>query len=231
MCPIRVVYFVGLDALGHYTKSLMNVIDDSLELVRRVRAGDEAAADALFHRYLSRLIDLARSRLSRKMARRLDAEDVVQSAYRSFFLNIRHGRYQLTYSGDLWRLLAAITIHKVRRQVRRHTAEKRSVDLEESGVLELILETQGDGAAGPTPEEAATLVDELQQVLAGLAPLYRRIFEYRLQDRSIEEVARRAGCSERTVHRALAIVRQRLESRLLSRATGTAPSEGDAPGL
>ena len=206
----------------------MNVIDDSLELVRRVRAGDETAADALFHRYLERLIDLARSRLSRKMARRLDAEDVVQSAYRSFFLNIRHGRYQLLFSGDLWRLLAAITIHKVRRQVRRHTAEKRSVDLEESGILELILESQREGARMPTPDEAATLVDELQQVLAGLSPLYRRIFEFRLQDRSVEEVARRAGCSERTAHRALAIVRQQLESRLLARATGQPAAENDA---
>lgn len=206
----------------------MNVIDDSLELVRRVRAGDETAAEALFHRYLERLIDLARSRLSRKMARRLDAEDVVQSAYRSFFLNIRHGRYQLLFSGDLWRLLAAITIHKVRRQVRRHTAEKRSVDLEESGILELILESQREGARMPTPDEAATLVDELQQVLAGLSPLYRRIFEFRLQDRSVEEVARRAGCSERTAHRALAIVRQQLESRLLARATGQPAAENDA---
>jgi RNA polymerase sigma-70 factor (ECF subfamily) len=206
----------------------MNAIDDSLELVRRVRAGDETAADALFHRYLERLIDLARSRLSRKMARRLDAEDVVQSAYRSFFLNIRHGRYQLQFSGDLWRLLAAITIHKVRRQVRRHTAEKRSVDLEESGVLELILESQREGARMPTPDEAATLVDELQQVLAALSPLYRQIFEYRLQDRSVEEVARRAACSERTAHRALAIVRQQLETRLLARATGQPPAENDA---
>jgi RNA polymerase sigma-70 factor (ECF subfamily) len=207
---------------------MMNAIDDSLELVRRVRAGDETAADALFHRYLERLIDLARSRLSRKMARRLDAEDVVQSAYRSFFLNIRHGRYQLQFSGDLWRLLAAITIHKVRRQVRRHTAEKRSVDLEESGVLELILESQREGARMPTPDEAATLVDELQQVLAGLSPLYRQIFEYRLQDRSVEDVARRAACSERTAHRALAIVRQQLEARLLAPVTGRPAPENEA---
>jgi RNA polymerase sigma factor (sigma-70 family) len=206
----------------------MNAIDDSLELVRRVRAGDESAADALFHRYLERLIDLARSRLSRKMARRLDAEDVVQSAYRSFFLNIRHGRYHLDFSGDLWRLLAAITIHKVRRQVRRHTAEKRSVDLEESGVLELILEGQRDLPQMPTPAEAATLVDELQQVLAGLSPLYRQIFEYRLQDRSVEDVARRAACSERTAHRALAIVRQQLEARLLARATSQPAAENEA---
>ena len=35
-------------------------------------------------------------------------------------------------SGDLWRLLAAITINKLRKQVERHTADKRSPAHEQS---------------------------------------------------------------------------------------------------
>ena len=61
------------------------VDDESIELLDRVRQGDEQAATELFDRYVERLIRLAQSRLSAKLRRRVDAEDVVQSVYRSFF--------------------------------------------------------------------------------------------------------------------------------------------------
>ncbi len=94
--------------------------DESIELLSRVRQGDEQAASDLFDRYVERLIKLARSRLSAKLQRRVDPEDVVQSAYRSFFSHAQDGRYQLHKSGDLWRLLAAITVNKVAvTQIRR----------------------------------------------------------------------------------------------------------------
>ncbi len=57
--------------------------DESIELLSRIRQGDEQAATDLFERYVERLIRLAQSRLSAKLQRRIDAEDVVQSVYRS----------------------------------------------------------------------------------------------------------------------------------------------------
>src|SRR5262249_16649412 len=59
--------------------------DTSAELLSRWRKGDEEAASALFRRYAEQLIVLARGHLSEKLAHRLDPQDVVQSAYRSFF--------------------------------------------------------------------------------------------------------------------------------------------------
>ena len=46
----------------------------------------------LFNRYAGRLTALARLRLSHAVAARVDAEDVVQSAYRSFFVLARNGK-------------------------------------------------------------------------------------------------------------------------------------------
>ncbi len=77
--------------------------EDSKELLDRYRHGDDVAADALYQRYADRLLTLARSRLSRQLARRIDAEDVVQSAYRSFFIHARHGEFTADCEGDLWR--------------------------------------------------------------------------------------------------------------------------------
>src|SRR5712671_3363960 len=102
----------------------------SLVLLEQFRGGDDIAAEALFNRYFQRLTLLARSRLSPRLARRTDPEDVVLSVYRSFFIDARAGRFTLTRGGDLWRLLASITKHKLLRQNRYHGAERRSVDLE-----------------------------------------------------------------------------------------------------
>src|SRR5436305_1291848 len=97
-----------------------NAADEAAALVARWRAGDQQAAAELFRRYADRLIALARSRLSARLARRIDPEDVVQSAYRSFFGDTRAGRYDVGRAGDLWQLLVTITLHKVQLQVKRN---------------------------------------------------------------------------------------------------------------
>ena len=102
----------------------------SLVLLERFRGGDELAAEALFARYFERLTSLARSRLSTRLARRTDPEDIVLSVYRSFFVEAREGRYTLGRGGDLWRLLSSITRHKLLRQARHQSADRRSVDAE-----------------------------------------------------------------------------------------------------
>src|SRR5947199_272083 len=102
----------------------------SAELLERYRRHDEAAAEALFCRYAERLTRLARVRLSRRLAARVDTEDVVLSAYRSFFVLARAGGVALRQSGDLWRLLVRITLRKVCRSARRHRADCRSVERE-----------------------------------------------------------------------------------------------------
>jgi DNA-directed RNA polymerase specialized sigma24 family protein/tRNA A-37 threonylcarbamoyl transferase component Bud32 len=183
----------------------------SAELLARYRRRDEAAAEELFRRYAERLTRLARSRLSAAVAARLDAEDVVQSAYRSFFVLARDGEILLRESGDLWRLLVRITLRKVYRGVRRHRADCRSVGREspwsdetEAGVL----------SREPTPAAAAALVDELRGVLAPLEPVQRRMIEMHLQGHEIEVIAAEVCRSPRTVRRTLAALGAELERRL-----------------
>src|SRR5690242_9456367 len=53
------------------------------DLMARLRAGDDAAAAALFQRFATRLIALARGRLDGLVRRKVDPEDVVQSVFRS----------------------------------------------------------------------------------------------------------------------------------------------------
>lgn len=188
--------------------------NESAELLERFRAGDERAAEQLFNRFAGRLIALAASKLSEKLARRLDAEDVVQSAYRSFFRGARDGRYVLQRSGELWSLLVSITLHKLQHQAERHTAGKRGVDREETpeaadscrGLSAFAL------ARDPSPLEAAALADEVESVLCRLEPRHRSILELRLQGHNLEEIAAQVKCSERTVRRVLEEVKGRMET-------------------
>src|SRR5262249_18694472 len=118
-----------MDTRREKSRRRISVMSDvpSTELLERYRRHDAAAAEELFRRYAERLVRLARSRLSRKLATRVDAEDVVLSAYRSFFL-LALEEVPLQQSGDLWRLLVRITLRKVYRNARRHQADCRSVD-------------------------------------------------------------------------------------------------------
>src|SRR5207248_8075238 len=131
-------------------------------------------------RYFQRLTALARSRLSPRLAQRTDPEDIALSVYRSFFVDARGGHYRLSRGGDLWRLLAAIAKHKLLRQARSQTADRRSVELEVP-IDRIDEENLAGRRYEPTPEDAAALADELELVARGLDPFGRRVLELRLQ--------------------------------------------------
>ncbi|QDU28091.1 RNA polymerase sigma factor [Anatilimnocola aggregata] len=176
---------------------------ESAHLLKRCEAGDSSAEQALFKRYVARLTLLARSRLSRRLASRVDPEDVVLSAYRSFFVAARHQHFDLQRSGDLWRLLVQITLAKVYDQAERHHAQRRDVRREvpaedgttaSAGWLPAI-------ARDPSPAEVAQAIDELERLLAALPEIGGQILQLRLQGYRQDEIAEQVGCSERTVRR------------------------------
>jgi RNA polymerase sigma-70 factor (ECF subfamily) len=189
--------------------------DGSAKLVDRWRAGDQAAATALWERYAVRLLALVRKRLSGKLAQHIDPEDVVQSAYRCFFASARAGRYLLHHSGDLWRLLVAITLHRLHHHTRHQRAGKRAVALEQSFGQERELSRLQIHklARGPSHEDAVALADELQRVLKRLVPLQRRMVEMRLQGYSLDEIGAATERNERTVRRVLKMVERHLKQR------------------
>ena len=188
----------------------------SVELMKRLETGDEAAAQELFDRFVGRLLALAGSRLSAVMKRRVAPEDIVQSAYRSFFRNVEQKKYAVGQPGQLWGLLAAITINKVRDHAKFHSAQKRNISAEQSmntsrscfGLVPASLLNE------PTIDEAVELQEQLQIILESLPKLKREIFELFLQNQSPEEIASQVRRSLRTVRRTLDEIRKQLENQL-----------------
>ncbi|QDU49458.1 protein kinase domain-containing protein [Gimesia panareensis] len=203
---------------------------NSQQLLQMYQAGRNEAATVIFDRYVARLTALAHSRIGSKLRRRVDAEDIVQSAYRSFFVHAQQDEYQVNQAGDLWRLLAGITLHKLYGQIEKHTAARRSIDHEAPTDLPLTAATLPEAS----PEEAVAIVEELRLVFRDLQPEERLVLTASLQGQENSEISRTIEKSERTVRRLLASARRKVEQRLLhSDATAvkssTSEVEHDAP--
>lgn len=188
---------------------------NSIDLIVGCRDGDEDAARGIFVRYVGELVSLAQRRMSAKISKRVDPEDVVQSAFRTFFRHAKEGHFELEDGHDLWQLLAGITMNKVRQSIEFHTAQKRHIDAEASpspGTDHADLLIEGL-SRDPSPEAAAIVTDEIDAVMHDMDADKRRMVELRLEGYQLEEIAAETARAERTVRRTLKTVRDRLEER------------------
>lgn len=183
--------------------------DTSQQLFQEFVDGSNDAAEAIFNRYLQRLTSLARMRLSERIARKIDPDDIVLSAYRSFFIGARQGRFEVGRGGDLWRLLVSITMHKLHHQVAAFHAQKRHVSKEDSNQDPTFVPSRD-----PTPDEVVAATDELEAILSALPPLTQRIVELRMQGETLQEIATDVGRTERTVRRLLETAKDLFRQRL-----------------
>ncbi|MGA7698057.1 MAG: LuxR family transcriptional regulator, partial [Thermoguttaceae bacterium] len=81
-------------------------------IVSRLQAVTDSMAADMDDRYRQRLCQLVEREMNRRFRRREDPEDVVQSAFRTFYRRNAQGEFRIDFSTDLWRLLETITRHK-----------------------------------------------------------------------------------------------------------------------
>jgi RNA polymerase sigma-70 factor (ECF subfamily) len=189
-------------------------MDGDATLMQRFRDGDQDAAAQLFERYVGKLVGLAQRNLSSQLGRRIDAEDVVQSAFRSFFRGTRDGRFYLEPGQDLWRLLAVITVTKLKKQVEFHTAAKRDFQQERNPDPDDSRTAGGRAIEEPSPADSLALVEQVERISVQLGRDQQRIFAMRLEGHQVEEIGAAIGISERTVRRVL----DKIKSLLLKQA-------------
>lgn len=189
------------------------------------RQGDEDAARQIVENYLDRLLLLARRRLSQRLASRVDAEDIVQSVFRTFFHRLKEGKFVFAEQDDLCKLLMRITLHKTLRQVAFHKAAKRDPGMETAQGEHHREQLLALLDAEPTPEATVAFCDQLEHFLAQLRPQERQILELRLQGFTNEEIAQKLGLYDRKIRRVLEHVRVVAEKEGLNLAA--ARHEGD----
>src|SRR3954447_4728740 len=176
-------------------------------LVRRFRAGEQDAATALYKRYAERFQRLAQRNTALDLTRRFDADDVVQSVFRTFFRRVQSGLYDLPAGDELWRLLLVISLNKIRTLAVFHRAQKRSVGATvapDTALLGQLADETSDNLA------VASLKMVIGEVLEDLPEVQQTIIVRRIEGCQVEEIAAKTGRSKRTVERVLQDFRQRL---------------------
>src|SRR5262249_22272936 len=157
----------------------------------------------LLRRFTRQLVALARGRFGPPVGHKVDPEDVVQSAYKSFFRRYGDGNLEAGNWNSLWGLLTLITLRKCAERVAYHRAECRNTAREVSGPCDGEEKAPWLEAPSrePTPVEAALLSEAVEQLLAGLDGDERPIVELSLQGYTTQEISERLGHPERTVRR------------------------------
>jgi RNA polymerase sigma-70 factor (ECF subfamily) len=178
-------------------------------LLRRFQGGQHDASTELYLRYAERLHALVVAQSSKDLARIVDAEEIVQSVFRTFFRRASHGHYSVPEGEEIWKLLLVIALNKVRAAGAYHRAAKRDVRQTVGGeAFDRAMESErgrDDGALSILK----LVIDEL---LEGIPAANRRMIELRIEGYEVAEISERVRRSKRTVERVLQGFRSRLEA-------------------
>ncbi len=180
-------------------------------LLRQFRQGTADAATLLYFKYAEQLHALAAARMAPELARRVDADDIVQSVFRTFFRRAALGQYEVPAGGDLWKLLLVMALNKIRSVATHHRSARRDVS-----------RTHGDEAASVAVAEqddnaaVTTLRLTIEELLCNLSETHRAIIELRIDGHEVADIARQVARSKRSVERALRDFRDQLQGALES---------------
>ncbi len=184
--------------------------------LKGLREKDPAAIERLWSSYFERLVGLARTMLPSHTRRITDEEDVALSAFHSLCAGAAAGQFPaLADPDDLWRLLVVITFRKARRAARRRASLKQggghvrgeSVFLNApdnsapGGLTDMLAE-------GPTPQFAAEVAEQCEQLLGQLGDdQLRAIATMKMEGYTVDEIAAELSCPRRSVERRLQTIR------------------------
>ncbi|MFK7822069.1 MAG: RNA polymerase sigma factor [Planctomycetaceae bacterium] len=177
------------------------------ELMKRTRAGDEAAARELVRLYEPEIRRAARVRLTDPRLRRVvDSIDICQSVFGRFFRSATSGSFEMEKPEQLLGLLVTMTRNRVIDEHRRQTAQKRKAGSDDEYAFPAELAAGGDG-----PRTVAAARELLAEIRSRLTPDELSIAELRTAGQSWQEVSEELGepaeALRKRLERALARVR------------------------
>ncbi len=171
------------------------------ELIRLARAGDETAAARLtreFEPFIRRFVRFrmrGRSDLDR-LRPEVDSADICQSVFKSLFVGLRGGRFELPGPEQLHRLLAAMVRFKVATAARRLSVTLREV---------LDLDAPRDRAdSRPAPEKVVEDRDLLEAILKQFEGDELDLLVRRLDDQPWAAIAAALGGTPEALRKKLA---------------------------
>jgi RNA polymerase sigma factor (sigma-70 family) len=160
-----------------------------LDLMRRVRAGDQMACAELVREYGPHIRRAARLRLPARLAAVCDGSDVCQAVFGSFFVRVGLGQYDLRAPGQLVRLLCTMARNKALKGVGREYAERRDARLRDGEPVE-----QREVAdPAPSPSQQVMYRELMQKAHDLMSPAERQVAQLLNRGHTWAEVAAQLG--------------------------------------
>ncbi|MBI1310203.1 FHA domain-containing protein [bacterium] len=200
--------------------------DDVTEWIRRVKDGDEEAAQLIWNRYAQEVVDVAARSFGDASKRVSDEEDVALLALKSLLAGITAGRFpELDSREQLWRLLMVITTRKAAAIIEHNSRQKRGGgNVRGDSAVEFSLATSDPSfvvgfdklpSEKPAPDLAALMADETHRLLSSLPDaMAQQIAVMKMEGHTHEEIADKLGCNVRTIERRLKQIRELWQKRI-----------------
>jgi RNA polymerase sigma-70 factor (ECF subfamily) len=175
---------------------------DFEQLMERVRAGSQEAAQELLERYSDPIRRVVRRHLHRRLRRQFDSLDFVQSVWASFF-QLPAERYSFPTPKALVAFLSQVAYNKVVEAFRQRFQTAKHDLTRERSLHNGNLESPSVQLREPTPSQLAIAEECWERLLAGQPPRYRRILEMLRQGHSHREIGEKLGLHPKVVQRLL----------------------------
>jgi RNA polymerase sigma factor (sigma-70 family) len=156
-----------------------------LQLMERVRQGDQAAATELHRTYSEPVQRLIRVRMtSDGLRRQLDSSDVCQSVFADFFVRMALGQYDFSEPAQLVKLLTTMARNRVIYHAERHQAAIRDVRRVEPAAVENF----DIPASKETPSQIASTRELVERFESRLTDDERSLVGHRRAGKTWDEI-------------------------------------------
>ena len=183
---------------------------EATDLIEQWRDGDSDAATKLYELYCERLMRVVSGQLLERYQQQIDPEDVLQTAFRTFFGRVSEGEFAFEDDKDVWKLLVTVVLNKLRRQVRHMNAQRRDVRREIRGEADFDGQIASDLSRPPGIQEAVEFAELINDLFQFLPEDERKLLQLRIEGYSQKEIAEELDVTDRTVRRMWERVRERL---------------------
>jgi len=176
----------------------------------------ENLANLVFKTYSLRLLRLASEQLAKDIQCKVSAEDVVQSAMKSFFRQLGLLGPEITDPDAIWGLLSIITIRKCRKWEAFFRCSKRDIRREVTSLNDsTATPSRHQASVEPDHEEGLVATELLEQLLCHFTERQQQMILMRIQGVPVDVIADQCHSSLRTVARTIAKAKTLLSGILL----------------
>lgn len=184
---------------------------DEKSLIRAAQRGDNAAFEQLVRSYDANVLRMAYNLLHSEE----DARDVYQEAFLRVYRKLPEFRLDSAFSTWLYRIVANLCLDQIRkRKVRKEEAASIETGTGEVDRLQLIAEPRAD--VDPQRQlMSAEVNNRIQEVLGGLSPRERLVFEMRhYQGMRLRAIGESLGVTEEAAKNCLFRATQKMRAAL-----------------